>query len=59
MRLRLDQLLDATIASAYRKMLPELRERIATAKGKRQRRKLEAMLDEMLAWLAEYDAREP
>jgi len=58
-RLRLDQLLDATIASAYRKMLPELRERIAEAKGPKQRRKLEGMLAEMLDWLEEYDAREP
>lgn len=55
-RLRVD--LSDTIANVYRKLLPELREKIATAKGPEQRRKLEQILAEMLEWLAEYDARE-
>lgn len=58
MRIRLDELLADTIARGYRKMLPELREKIATAKGPEQRQKLEQILAEMLEWLAEYDARE-
>lgn len=56
-RLRVD--LSDTIANGFRKMLPELRERIATAKGPEQRDRLQAMLDEMLDWLEIYDREHP